>query len=353
MYYQKPTMELFMNWLQTKYIGLLSVKLEGFKKVGNNYNFRCPICGDSKRNKSKTRGWVLSKGSNVVFHCFNCNTSISFQNLIKNVDFTLHEEYIKELLLDKMRDTKEFKEIKEFTEKLKVPEFIKDTALRYTKKISQLDYNHPAKLYIENRKIPTTSHYKIFFTPRFKSWVNGVIPNKFPKILKDEPRIIIPLLDEHKKLFGIQGRSLDPTAEIKYMTLMFDESKPKIFGLESLNKEETVYATEGPFDSLFLDNSVASCGGVIESNLELCSISKDQTVIIYDNEPRSIHTIKKMSKSISAGYSVCFWPETIKDKDINDMILSGISKEYIMNTITKNTHKGIEAQLKLSAWSKI
>ena len=62
---------------------------------------------------------------------------------------------------------------------------------------------------------------------------------------------------------------------------------------------------------------------------------------------------KKLSKKIDEGFSVCIWQNFLKYKDINDMILSGMSKVEILNIINVNTFQDLNAKLKLVEWSKI
>ena len=47
---------------------------------------------------------------------------------------------------------------------------------------------------------------------------------------------------------------------MRYITIMLDEDSPKVFGLDRVNETEPIYIVEGPFDSLFLDNSIAMAG---------------------------------------------------------------------------------------------
>jgi DNA primase len=170
--------------------------------------------------------------------------------------------------------------------------------------------------------------------------------------MKDEPRLIIPFLDENKQLFGFQGRSFRKDDDLKYITILLDESKPKMFGLDTVDPNKTVYAFEGPIDSLFIPNSVASAGGRIDTNLLLTSLSKSNIVIVYDNEPRNKETIQKMESAIDLGYKIVIWPEHIKEKDINDMILSGSSSSVIKNILEMNIYNDLAAKLKLITWKK-
>ena len=340
-----------MNWLDTKYVNLLSPRLERFKRVQGNFNFRCPICGDSKTNKTKARGWILSKGDRSRFYCHNCTASMRFPIFLKTLDPTLYYEYIKDSLLDKNEKPKD--PVHEFADKMKKPVFIKTTALNKLKKMSQLAHDHPAKVYIDSRKIPTNQHHKLFYAPKFKKWVNEIIPNKFESLDHDEPRLIIPFLDQNKELFGFQGRSFRKKSDIKYITIMLDESKPKMFGMDTIDPGKTVYIFEGPIDAMFIPNSMASAGGRIDSNLKLTNFRKENIVIVYDNEPRNAETVKKMESAIDEGYKVCIWPDHVEIKDINDMVLSGISPVMIQQMIDANTFTGLSAKLRHATWKKV
>ena len=202
------------------------------------------------------------------------------------------------------------------------------------------------------RLIPTKYHSKLFYAPRFKKFINTLIPDKFSNIDKDEPRLIIPLLDEDKNLLGVQGRSFKKNDDLKYITILLNENNPKIFGLDEVDFKKRVYVFEGPIDAMFIPNSLASCGGKISSTLWPIQNKLKDAVIVYDNEPRSIDTIKKIESTILDGYSVCIWPEDLIYKDINDMIISGMSPNTIISIMEKNTYSGLSAKLKIIQWRK-
>ena len=86
-----------MDHIDSKFIGIVSSRLEKFKRVKNNlFNFRCPICGDSQKNKNKTRGYLYNVKANTNFKCHNCGASMSFNNFLKQIDGYLHKQYIME-----------------------------------------------------------------------------------------------------------------------------------------------------------------------------------------------------------------------------------------------------------------
>jgi hypothetical protein len=127
---------------------------------------------------------------------------------------------------------------------------------------------------------------------------------------------------------------------------MLNDDAPKIYGLDEIQKDKTVYITEGPFDSTFIHNSIALCG----ADGDVGKWGIDDCVWIYDNEPRNREILSRISRVIETGQKVVIWPSTIKEKDLNDMVLSGLN---IQSVIELNTYSGLEAKLKFTTWKKI
>jgi hypothetical protein len=126
---------------------------------------------------------------------------------------------------------------------------------------------------------------------------------------------------------------------------------PKVYGLDTVDLDRTTYVFEGPIDSMFVPNSIATAGGEMISALK--GFDKRNLILIYDNEPRSPETKKKIDKAILNGYNVCIWPDNLEHKDVNDMVLAGLSPEFIEHIIKSNTYKDLTAKLQLTKWSKV
>ena len=341
-----------MDWIEQKYIGIVSSRLEKFKRKGPNlYNFRCILCGDSETSKSKARGYIYEKQGKSRFHCHNCGATMSVANFIKTVDQSVYNE----MVLEKLKNNKspEQKEFESFVEKMKKPVFLKAGPLSRLKKVSQLSPNHPVKLLVDKRKIPTPYHAKLFACPNFFQFTNELLPGKFGEnVLKnDETRLLIPFFTKDKKLHAYQGRSLNPNSKAKYITIVLDETVPKLYGLDTVNFEKKYYVFEGPIDSMFVENSIAAAGGDLYSVIP--QAHKKNAVLVFDNEPRKKETISKLDKAIHQGYNVCIWPENLEHKDINDMILAGLSSDFIKYIIDQNTHRDLAAILTLKKWGKV
>ena len=322
-----------MDHVDSKFIGLVSPKLQKFKRVkADLYNFRCPICGDSKKNKSKTRGYLYAVKANTNFKCHNCGASMSLNNFLKQVDPAVHKQYVMEKFKEGHTGRSFVTEEPEF--KFETPKFKKKL------KLPKASENPKSSGYLTARKLNPDDFY---YAEHFKKFVNSLKPT-FDDTKHDEERIIIPLYYE-KNLIGLQGRSINPNP-VKYITVMLDDDAPKIYGLDNIRTDAPVYITEGPFDSTLIRNAIAMCG----ADLDISRWGISNPVWIYDNEPRNREITNRIAKTIDAGDSVVIWPNGIDDKDINDMVMSGLD---VQSVIDSNTYSGLEAQLKFTTWKKI
>lgn len=324
-----------MDIIDSKYIGLVSSRLQKFKRVKPNlFNFRCPICGDSQKHKNKARGYFYQVKTNTNFKCHNCGASSSFNNFLKQIDATLHKQYTMEKFKEGFAGGRNFV-VDEPKLEFKKPIFKKKLDLPKATEVPI------AKEYLEKRKLDPS---KFYFAHKFKEWVNTQ-KQTFDTIGRDESRIIIPLHDTEKNLIGFQGRSLGPNS-VKYITVMINEDAPKIYGLDKVDNEKPIYIIEGPFDATLVQNGVAMCG----SDLDIRSFGWSDCIYVYDNEPRNREIVNRIDKTISGGYQVVIWPTSIVEKDINDMVLGG---HNIMSVLESNTYSGLQAKVKFNNWKKI
>ena len=333
-----------MNFVDQKYIGLVSSRLEKFKQVKTGlYNFRCIYCGDSQKNKNKTRGYIYGYKNDHNYKCHNCGVSKSFTNFLKDIDSSLYDQYVMERYKNgstgKGSNTPEPK----FT--FEKPKFTKKAF--DLPSIAELNKEHSARIYLENRKIPQDFLSKLFYCEKFKQWTNEQ-KETFESTKYDEPRIIIPLIN-NGEIFGFQGRSLSKKPKVKYITIILDENQPKIYGLDRIDWNKTVYVVEGPFDSMFINNSIAMVGADIDKMFFVTNFETN-FVMVYDNEKRNKEMVARLEKSIEMKFPVVIWPKDLKEKDINDIVLSGQDVESMLKL---NTYQGLEANLKFTNWKKV
>ena len=322
-----------MNLIDSKFIGLISSRLQKFKRVKSDlYNFRCPICGDSQKNKSKTRGYLYSVKADMNFRCHNCGASMTLSNFLKEIDPVIHKQYVFERF--KTNSTGRGTVVEEPTFKFEEPKFKTKLSIPSCFEVRR------GREYLESRRLDPQRFY---WAEDFAGFVNSIKPT-FRQDVPKESRIIIPLYYK-TNLIGIQGRAVDPSP-VKYITIMLDDDAPKIYGLDQIRGGAPVFVTEGPFDSTFIRNSIAMCGS--DGDVGKWGIS-DPTWV-YDNEPRNREIVRRISDTIDRGERIVIWPSNIHEKDINDMVLAG---HDVQSIVELNSYSGLEANLKFTTWKRI
>lgn len=330
------------SYIDLKFINDLSGRLSQFKKKTDYlFNFRCPHCGDSQKSKTKARAYLYRVKNDMFFKCHNCGQGQNLANFIKFVDPKLYESY----LLERYKKSAPATPKPKFD--FKPTKFTDQTPIDDLKSIKDLPEDHPARLYCDNRKIPEKYFDKLFLSDKFMTLVNKVKPNTY-KITKDHPRLIIPFYDTTGKIFAFQGRAFGKE-QPKYLTIKLDENKQKVYGLDKVSFQKPIYITEGPIDSLFIDNCLAAGGADLFLKNK---IPNDQITYIFDNEPRNKEIVKRMYKVIEQDFNVVIWPEDLQLKDVNDMIMSGLTKLELQDIISNNTYSKLSALTKLNYWKK-
>ena len=257
---------------------------------------------------------------------------MTFSNFLKEIDTVLHKQYVFERFKSGKSGRGTVVEEPKFN--FEAPQFKQKIDL------PRADTNERAKEYLERRKLNPSDFY---YTSKFKTWTNSH-KKTFDSFKYDEPRIIIPLFYK-KSWIGFQGRSLVPNS-VKYITVIFNENSPKIYGLDNIRTDAPVFVTEGPFDSTFIRNSIAMCGA--DGDVGKWGVSTP--VWVYDNEPRSKEITARISSTIARGESVVIFPSYIKEKDINDMVLAG---HDVQSIVESNIYNGLEAKLQFTNWKRI
>jgi transcription elongation factor Elf1 len=333
-------------FIDRQFLLRVSPKLQKFtQKKEDLYNFRCPLCGDSSKNKTKARGYVYRKKNDYLYMCHNCGASTSFYNFLEKVDATLVKEYALERYKNGEHGNNNyvkptFDEFKSETPKFRVKFDIPT--------VQSLPEKHFAKVYVQSRKIPESFYEDLYFAQDFKAFVESLKIEK-DGLKEDDPRLVIPFYDEDKNLVAFQGRALGES-KLRYITVKTDSDNHKLFGTDRIDKEQMIYVVEGPIDSMFLENAIATA----DSNLMAAAkhYDKEKIVLVYDNEPRNKELHKQMEKAIEEHFNVVIWPEMIEEKDVNDMVLDGFSPDEIQDIISKNTFVNLRAKMEFVNWKK-
>jgi transcription elongation factor Elf1 len=339
--------------IDTKYVRLISSRLRNFKQKNDNlFNFSCNFCGDSQKNKTKARGYVFEKAGGLFYRCHNCGISTNVANLIKHTDAALYQEYIMERYKSGESGNSNYQKPTFDIPQPKFDKVKKQTVFEYAESVSKLPSGHFCLTYVQKRKIPEKFYDNFYFTTNYEKFIKTLIPDCDKELTKDA-RLIIPFYDEYNELIAVTGRALESgNKTLRYVTVRTNDSTNKLlYGMDTVDLNQPVKIVEGQIDSLFLNNCVASGDG----NLAIAAknISCDRKILIFDNEKRNKEILKMMQDAIKLGHDIVIWPDSIEPKDINEMIMSGISHNEIEEIISNNTFSGLEAQTRFTFWKKI
>jgi len=328
-----------MLYIDLKYLKLLP--LEQFTDKGSGkYNFRCPICGDSKKRATLKRGWATNYKNTLFIHCYNCDYSSSFSKFLKLYFPQYYPDYIKEKFQSKDIFKKE-------TKRDSVDIFATEYDHLDLQKIGELPSNHKAVAYLKQRKIDAKQYNEFYYSDEFSYWVNQHINDSLFSDQKFyDPRIVIPFYNRYKKIFALQGRTINGQNP-KYLTVKMDQSEDKLFGLDKVHFTSPIFLFEGPLDSLFIHNSLACAGSLSNVDTVLKYTNKDNITIVPDNDFRNKQTKKFIEESLKHGYKTVIWPNGTNFKDINEAIIKGYTEEQICSMIKNNTYSGLMGFSKL------
>ena len=349
-------------FIDKKYINLVSVQLERFAWSRDSVaKCRCPICGDSQKNKNKTRGYFYQKGNDFFYRCHNCGFGSNLQNFLNQISPVLEKQYVVERFRNGETGKSNYRKPKEEDMfKFSKPKFkSQHDLLKPLKCVRDLPEDHICRQFVEMRRIPKKFYGILYHTDNFLDYMRLVDPELKPvQWTKPEPRLIIPFFNKKDDVVAVQGRSLSMKDEyharttLRYVTVKADKSIERLwYGMWRANPKKRVYVVEGPLDSLFIDNTVAMVGAASVEN-EPARFANTDMVYVLDNEPRNPQIIKFNENLIDRGKTVCIWPNGIKDKDINDMVYRMSPKE-IKKIMDDNAVSGLEAKMRLNRWRKI
>lgn len=334
-------------YLDIKYLSLIGNRLPLFKKKGDNlWNCRCTICGDSQTKKSKARGYFYVKDHKLFYRCHNCDAGMSFYSFLKGIDNVLAQEYA----LERFKESgTTFKKPKKPQEPVVLFEEEKDRFDGLLERLDTLDDENIAVKYCLYRKIPRKRFKELYYVDDI-SKLAQISPKYKDKIKSKEPRLVLPFYDWDGNLCGVAARDLSGKSNLRYIELKVKEDVPLIFGTESVDRSKHMYVVEGPIDSLFVKNSIA-VGGTSFGKIE---VDKNNTTYIIDNQPRNRDVCGIYKKIIDRGVKVVIWPSSIKDKDINDIVLNtGLIGDDLMRLIDQNTYQGLAALVAFNNWKRI
>lgn len=354
-----------MGWIETKFISLISHRLERFKKSSKKvWTFRCPYCGDSAKNDFKTRGYFYEDEDTVFYKCHNCGTSRNFRSFLKEIFPDQYRDFLFDIFQEKRADepVKPAAEPEKVNEKFLTP----NTSLRFKKKnaflsnfksLAVLPDDNPGRAYILGRKIPERFLNSLYYAEDANDVFQRLDLYKEKKFYRTRDCVLIPFFSDEEsgfKLMYVQMRFLDDDPQSRYLTLEVDGGT-KVWGSERVNYEEDIYIFEGAFDAMFVDNAVATAGAdIFQLHEEMAQKAKKKIHLVWDSDYTKNKEVRdKIDAAVKAGLSVVLTTaQGLQGKDVNDAIKAGKSEKFVMEYLKQSTFEGLLAQLELSKHRK-
>ena len=291
------------------------------------FQFACPFCRDSARVSSKKRGNFIFKPGPFYncYKCFNCNSFMSISKFFKEFGENLPLSAVDYLSKNRpvaynsnILDNNGLSEVVECmfnASEIESCAVEKDFLVR-AYRLHYIDVNSRPGQYLIGRCISNFSNF--LYDPMSDSLIilncikNKVISFQIRCItpnFKGRKYITISLKDIHEKLLK-DGMVINDQLN----------SYSMLFNLYNINPRKPLLATEGPIDSMFLPNCIATLGASKTVNIGL------PLWYVYDSDEKGRkESIKKLSK----GCHVFMWEKLKReygfpDKskwDINDFII--------------------------------
>lgn len=352
-----------MKFLDEQFINYVAPRLDKFKweRVGSVANFRCPLCGDSLKSANKRRGYFFFDRDNDCFRfkCHNCHnmSGWAFEFWLKKFDERLSTEYNMEkfrLLGDSSsKPLPALKPLPKLTQSARIGsmEAKRDESLLGNMlRLDLLPPDHKARQYVQGRGMPESTLPLLYYTQHFRQDLLQFETNPEKQLkIPDDERLVIPFWTQDGRMKIVQGRAFEVRDGIlRYSTVKPRDEDTKVYGEDRVNFHKTKLVVEGPIDSLFLPNCLAS------ADADLLSVKGD--IYIPDNQYRNPQVCDGIQKMIDKGVKVVLFPPNIPWKDINDMVMpskGNMAIRDLLKLIAQNVYQGMAASLQFAELRKV
>jgi len=265
------------------------------------YNFRCNVCGDSKKSQRKKRGYILKYKSPWVYYCHNCGASMTASMWLKNYFPINYKEYVKDSLSKNQYNQ---------------PEKYENKMLQYKKQIEESKKTDAEKDREDMRFFVSIikGQDKIFEIAR-KQCIDRLIPEDVWKkwyVAIDgtyKNRIIIPFFDDKDSIYYYQGRAIYKIMLPKYLSRRGLEHN-NIYNYYLVDRNHPVIVQEGIIDCLFVENSIGMTGLKIDDS-KLSYFPKKYFLLDDDKSGNS-----KAFLLLERGEYVFVWEDFLKNLGI-------------------------------------
>lgn len=307
----------FKNWINEKVLNYLP---KNSIRTGDKINCRCPLCGDSKKNKMKKRGYYYLSTS--TYHCFNCETSITGMKLLECLSGSDYME-LKQEYIQMMFDGKHFNEMTQHISNKQKTKPIFFSLKNIIKPNWKHNLSDNAKTYLNKRRVLEAPFYKDTFYSYYSK--------------KGDEYILIPWkLNGIECYFQLNDFEKHNKMGLKYI---FPKNHDKmIFGLDNIDlSKKYIIVFEGVYDSLFVPNAICVGGkSVTDTQLEIIKkrYPNMKIYLSFDNDKPGLAALKKSLNDSRYNFGYFKWfNNNTKEKDINEFIINNGDINYFTKNI--------------------
>ena len=309
-------------------------------KHGTHFLARCPICGDSKKNKLKRRFNLDFHNGVPGWNCFNCDEYGNFYDIYSRLKGISYDEAVDQLknwkwdkdrVKSRLTATKKEEEKVEFTHYNWIKEDCIEPPERYIKAL---------KNFYDDRRIPKEHKLYISYKGRYAN------------------RIIIPIFDKDDNIVYFQARRIPKTGIIpKYD----NPSSPKeiiIMNSHLFDPDKYIIVPEGIIDAYMIGNQGTTCLGkfISEEFLEkLLTMTSKGVIVALDNDTEGEKALFKFMNTNKFSRKVTFFshPSEFSEYDDINSIVRGKSVQNVYELITRNSVNYSTAYTKLTISNKL
>ncbi len=318
-----------------------------YNRYNKTYNGCCPICKEGDSWGKKKRFYYIP--AKELTYCHNCGYSKKPLKFIADVT-----NKPLQVIINEVRNFDGDIEPSQIEAKI---DKVVNTETLPADSINLLDNNQVS--YYKNNPYVTMALHCIK-TRKLNEGANK--PKTFYISLTDpvhKNRLVLPFYDENDNIIFYQTRGLsnkDLHERPKYLSKM--NAERSLYGIHNINPNiDSVFIFEGPIDSYFVENGIATCGITEKSKKIFTALQKKQInklnfydkVYVLDNQYIDTPALNKSIILADNNEKVFIWPKQLKRfKDFNDICVQGnrskIKPEFIIN----NTYSGLKAKLMLT-----
>ena len=331
------------RYIDEKYINIIANYLELPKRKSNSELVaRCPVCGDSQRNKYKRRFGISSKQDGAICGCFNCGYAAPFGKFLKDYYPDIYNDY----KLEKFRESTEHSQPKKSisTKTSSSGSLFNRVPVAEKTIAAPVTYSKEAVDYLKSRGVSEDRYDGFVWAYDFKEVLEKLSKTEHEHV-DSEPRLVILLRNFSKKLVGIQSRSLDQKNSKRYEIHKLG-SDNVIWVPTWIDRNKPLIVTEGVFDAISTVNGIAK----LSNHLTSIDGRTDKFIYTWDNEPDNEFIVSRMASAVKSNYRVFIPGKDWVYKDLNEAHQDGLSIQEIQEYVEKSSFTGLRLNLNFNKW---